>query len=160
MVGSMVIYTPTNGLVTTSWVCLKCPLTIYGKSFWVDLVCLPLSKLDVILRMNWLEFNHVDINCFDKSVSFSEFHASDELFVSTKQVDESLRDVTKVFMILAYMKAESKAPIGELPMACDFPEVFPDDISDFPPECEVEFSIDLVPGTSPMSTTPYRMCGA
>jgi len=32
------------------------------------------------------------------------------------------------------------------------PEVFPDDITDLPPEREVEFAIDLVPGTSPIST--------
>ena len=36
-----------------------------GKDFGVDLVCLPLDQLDVILGMNWLEYNHVFINCFD-----------------------------------------------------------------------------------------------
>ena len=35
--------------------------------------------------------------------------------------------------------------------------MFPDDVSDFPPEREVEFSIDVVPGTSPVSMSPYRM---
>ncbi|MCI77659.1 pol polyprotein, partial [Trifolium medium] len=36
-------------------------------------------------------------------------------------------------------------------------DVFPDDILDLPPEREVEFSINIVPGTSPISMTPYRM---
>lgn len=70
LIGSMVIDTPSTSLVTTSWVCLNCSLTIYCKSFWMDLVCLPLNQLDVILGMNWLEFNHVHITYFDKSVSF------------------------------------------------------------------------------------------
>lgn len=35
--------------------------------------------------------------------------------------------------------------------------MFPEDICDFPPECNVEFTIDLVPGTSPVSMAPYRM---
>ena len=35
--------------------------------------------------------------------------------------------------------------------------MFPDDINDLPPEREVEFSIDLVSGTSPVSMAPYRM---
>jgi hypothetical protein len=35
--------------------------------------------------------------------------------------------------------------------------VFPEDISDLPLEREVDFSIDLVLGTSPMSMTSYRM---
>lgn len=107
--------------------------------------------------MNWLEFNHVHINCFDKSVSFREFDASDELFVSTKQVDEFMENDVKVFMVLAYVKAESKVAIGELPVVFDFPEVFPYDISDLPSEREVKFSIDLVLGTSPISMDPYRI---
>ena len=35
--------------------------------------------------------------------------------------------------------------------------MFPDDIIDLPPEREVEFAIDLMPGTSPISIAPYRM---
>ena len=39
----------------------------------------------------------------------------------------------------------------------EFLEVFPKDISDLPPEREIEFSIDLVPGVGPISIAPYRM---
>lgn len=42
MVGNMVINTSTNGYVTTLMVYFSCLLTIYGKSFVTDLVCLPL----------------------------------------------------------------------------------------------------------------------
>ncbi|MCI42563.1 RNA-directed DNA polymerase (Reverse transcriptase), partial [Trifolium medium] len=45
----------------------------------------------------------------------------------------------------------------ELPVVCDFPDVFSGDVSDVPPEREVEFSIDLVPGTGLISMAPYRM---
>ena len=71
MNGEMVVETPTKGSVTTSLVCLKCPLSMFGRDFEVDLVCLPLSGMDVILGMNWLEYNHVHINCFSKMVHFS-----------------------------------------------------------------------------------------
>ena len=46
---------------------------------------------------------------------------------------------------------------ADLPIVSEFPDVFPDDISDLPPEREVEFAVDLVPGTSPVSMSPYRM---
>jgi len=36
-------------------------------------------------------------------------------------------------------------------------DVFPLDITSLPPEREVEFSIDLIPGAEPVSITPYRM---
>lgn len=52
MDGSMIVDTPTIGMVLTLWVCLNCLLTIYGKSFCMDLVCLSLRNLNVILGMN------------------------------------------------------------------------------------------------------------
>ncbi|MCI78760.1 cellular nucleic acid-binding protein, partial [Trifolium medium] len=42
----------------------------------------------------------------------------------------------------------------------EFADVFPDDILDLPPEREVEFSINIVPGTSPILMAPYRMSTA
>ena len=47
--------------------------------------------------------------------------------------------------------------MGEFPIFCDFPEVFLKDVIDFPPEREVEFSIDLVLGISPILMALYRM---
>ncbi|MCI84522.1 cellular nucleic acid-binding protein, partial [Trifolium medium] len=55
---------------------------------------------------------------------------------------------------------EEKSKVGALPVVCEFPDVFPDDISDLPPEREVEFAIDVVPDTSPISMAPYRMSAA
>lgn len=55
------------------------------------------------------------------------------MFVYAKQVDESLKDDAQVFMVLAFMKPENKVLINELPVVCEFPKVFPSDISDFPP---------------------------
>ncbi|XP_058725664.1 uncharacterized protein LOC131596957 [Vicia villosa] len=66
----MVIDTPSMGSVTTSLVCLNYSLSILGEDFIVDLICLPLNELDIILGMNWLEFNRVYINCYDKTFFF------------------------------------------------------------------------------------------
>jgi hypothetical protein len=71
MNGEMVVETPSNGSVTTSRVCLSCPLSMYDRDFAVDLICLPLRGMDVILGMNWLEYNYAHINCFNKMVRFS-----------------------------------------------------------------------------------------
>ena len=37
---------------------------------------------------------------------------------------------------------------------------FPNDIAGLPPEREVESTIDLIPGTEPISNPPYRMAPA
>ena len=50
----MVIDTPTNGSVTTSLVCAKCPISFGCVDFELDLVYLPLKHMDVIFRMDWM----------------------------------------------------------------------------------------------------------
>ncbi|XP_058733202.1 uncharacterized protein LOC131604804 [Vicia villosa] len=69
--GEIVVDTPAKGSTTTFLLCLKCALSIFDRDFVVDLVCLPLSGMNVILSMNWLKYHHVHINCYDKSVRFS-----------------------------------------------------------------------------------------
>jgi hypothetical protein len=78
-------------------------------------------------------------------------------FVSTKQLKQLEHDEILMFSFMASLSMEDQAVIDRLQVVCDFPEVFPDEIPDVPPKREVEFSIDLVPGTKPVSMTPYRM---
>ena len=50
--------------------------------------------------------------------------------------------------------------LEDIPIVKEFPDVFSDDISGLPPDREVEFTIDLIPGTEPISIPPYRMAPA
>jgi hypothetical protein len=47
--------------------------------------------------------------------------------------------------------------LGDIKVVCDYPDVFPDELPGMPPDREVEFVIDLLPGTAPISKRPYRM---
>ena len=59
---------------------------------------------------------------------------------------------------LAYVVSdENGLKLEDMPIVREFPDVFPDDLPDLPPEREVEFTIDLVLETVPISKTPYRM---
>ncbi|GJY12034.1 hypothetical protein Tco_0381343 [Tanacetum coccineum] len=53
-------------------------------------------------------------------------------------------------------KSEKKR-LEDLPIVQDFPEVFPEDLSGLPLTRQVEFQIDLVPGTAPVARAPYRL---
>lgn len=79
------------------------------------------------------------------------------MFLSARQVIELVKGGDVLFILLATMGAKDKLVIGELPVVCNFPEVFPKDMNDLPPEREVEFTIDLIPGTRPISMALYRM---
>jgi hypothetical protein len=47
--------------------------------------------------------------------------------------------------------------IADIPVVCEFTDVFPDDFSGLPPDQDVEFKIELLPSTTPISRRPYRM---
>ncbi|WVZ87827.1 LOW QUALITY PROTEIN: hypothetical protein U9M48_034403 [Paspalum notatum var. saurae] len=47
--------------------------------------------------------------------------------------------------------------IKKIPVVSDFPDVFPKELPGLPPDRDVEFAIELVPGTAPVSRRPYRM---
>ncbi|WVZ93628.1 hypothetical protein U9M48_039593 [Paspalum notatum var. saurae] len=47
--------------------------------------------------------------------------------------------------------------LAKIPVVCDYPDVFPEELLGLPPDRDVEFRIDLVPGTAPVSRRPYRM---
>ena len=105
--------------------------------------------------MNWLEYNHVHINYFSKTVYFSSMEESEVEFLSTKQLKQLERDEILMFSLMASLSVENQAVIDKLQVVCEFPEVFPDEIPEVPLEREVEFSIDLVPGTKPVLMAPY-----
>ena len=49
---------------------------------------------------------------------------------------------------------------GRTRVVCDYADVFPDSLPGLPPQREIEFVIDLVPGAEPVSKAPYRMAPA
>ncbi|XP_073129646.1 uncharacterized protein [Henckelia pumila] len=58
------------------------------------------------------------------------------------------------------LNCEIGLSVSDIPVVRDFPDVFLDDIPGFPPQREIDFSIDLMPGTNPISIAPYRLAPA
>ena len=62
---------------------------------------------------------------------------------------------------LATVISEDKIiKIENIEVVKEYPDVFPEDLPGLPPGREVDFSINLLPGTSPISKAPYRMSPA
>ncbi|KAL7207248.1 hypothetical protein ACSBR1_029250 [Camellia fascicularis] len=59
------------------------------------------------------------------------------------------------------MSSECDGAQVELPrVVCEYLDVFPEDLVSLPPYREIEFSIDLVLGTTLISMAPYRFASA
>ncbi|KAD3640112.1 hypothetical protein E3N88_29335 [Mikania micrantha] len=61
------------------------------------------------------------------------------------------------FLASVKVDSENELSISDHPVVCEFPDVFPEKLPGVPPDREVEFTIDLVPGAEPISKAPYRM---
>ncbi|XP_073022767.1 uncharacterized protein [Primulina eburnea] len=82
--------------------------------------------------------------------------------VSAIRMSRLLEHGHEGYLIYAVDVTEKKKEVGieDIPIIAEFADVFPDEIPGFPPAREVEFGIELMPGTSPISRTPYRMAPA
>ncbi|KAH9722450.1 Endonuclease [Citrus sinensis] len=110
---------------------------------------------------------HVSIDCFAKEIIFrlpgeEEFHfqgnhKSHKALISMVKAMKMLKKGCEGF--LAYIVADHPdgACLEDIPIVREFIDVFPEDLPGLPPDREVEFTIELVSGTTPISKASYRM---
>jgi hypothetical protein len=122
-------------------------LIIMGREFWATAIILEASSIDLILGMSWLRKAQAIILCGRGIVELTS--PKGERFQVEIAVTTSTRRVT--FFIAEEFVGDN------IRVVRDFPDVFPEELPGMPPEREVEFVIDLLPGTAPISKRPYRM---
>ncbi|XP_042404529.1 uncharacterized protein LOC121994622 [Zingiber officinale] len=62
------------------------------------------------------------------------------------------------FLLSLISTDDSSSPqLSDIPVVREYPDVFPDELPGLPPRRQVEFAIELIPGTAPTSKAPYRM---
>ncbi|XP_015968857.1 uncharacterized protein LOC107492349 [Arachis duranensis] len=131
-------------------------------TFIHDLICFPLRGFEVILGLDWLSKYHVFLDCFERAVVIPSNSLDIKLFLSHTLYLNSVRVTLdgsdcEGYVLLGASSNNSELSLDRIRVVKEFPDVFPDDIPEFPPQREIEFSIDLVPGTGPISIALYRM---
>nr|XP_051207141.1 uncharacterized protein LOC127322763 [Lolium perenne] len=114
--------------------------------FLASLIALGNSDIDVILGMDWLKANKAVIDCAKHSVSLPS---------STGHIVYSPSETPSVQLFA--LNPSSLPELESIPVVCDFPDVFPEELPGMPPDRAVEFVIELEPGTAPISKRPYKM---
>ena len=129
---------------------------------------LPFREFDIILDMDWLMKHDTVVNCREKRISL-KCQTGDIVLVESGNLDDMVRMIS--FMsaqkllrkgneaYLAYIldTRSSKSKLEQLSVVNEFMDVFLEELPGLPPDREVEFVIDVFPGTAPISVTPYRM---
>jgi hypothetical protein len=122
--------------------CSQVRILLSGLVFLADLVVLPSHRIDVILGMEWLTKHNVVISYADKTILLTDHQG--------KSVSCKAQPPTQDPMVFN-LAAESISVVEE------FMDVFPEELPGMPPEREVEFYSDLIPGTAPIAKRLYRM---
>jgi hypothetical protein len=128
--------------------CLRVRIKLSGVEFLADLVVLKSKGIDVILGMDWLSRHNVLIGCADKVV-----HLTNPEGVRVTCHTQESGSSPMVFS----MEAKS---LEEVLVVNEYPDVFPEELPGMPPDRDIEFVIDLIPGTSPIAKRPYRMAAS
>jgi hypothetical protein len=136
-----------GGQIFTKEVAFHVPVTLTEWDFPTNMIVLKGQDIDVILRMNWLAQHKAILNTDLRTIRLSYGH--EEVLLSIL-VAIPAKPIGKVY--------EAIIPeIQDILVVCEFPDVFPEDLPGLPPEKDVEFVIELKPGTAPISRRSYRM---
>jgi hypothetical protein len=139
------IITP-GGQITSNILIRGLCLGLGSKIIPMNLIVINLIGMDVILGMEWMTQHKVILDISDRVVEInSSTIGHTTLHLPFKDGTDSCAYVTII------------SPLDEIPVVCEYPDVFPDELPGMPPDRDVEFVIELQPGTAPISKRPYRM---
>ena len=139
-------------------------MEISGTLLTVDLRIMDMSEFNVILGMDWLIAYRVVIDCERRRVTAYKQDGTRVVFQGDKhdifaQTVYESRCQGQLAGCLVSLTLEDKVkPDLDLPrVVCEYVDVFPDELPGLPPHRDVDFGIELQPGTSPLSMTLHRM---
>ena len=106
-----------------------------------------IPDIDLILGMDWLSKNKAQLDCAARQIQLT--HSSEDVIVFAAR-DDTIR------LFSLNEKGELDA-ISQIPVVCEYQDVFPEELPGMPPHRPVEFVIDLEHGTEPVCKRPYKL---
>ncbi|WVZ89245.1 hypothetical protein U9M48_035671 [Paspalum notatum var. saurae] len=114
-----------------------------GVEFRIGLLVIDSMDIDIILGMDTLEKWGVKIDCAQRTVHLASSDGQ-EVGISASSP-------------LGYLHQMEARPTDNIRIVCDYPDVFPDELPGMPPDRDIEFLIELLPGIASIAMRQYRM---
>ena len=129
---------------------------------------LGITDLVVVLGMDWLEQNYANIDCRSKAVTFKvpgiprfcflgDQYGKGIPMISAMHACRLMQQCCQAYLAYLLNPSESITSLQDIPVVCEYPDVFPEELPGIPPVREIDFSVELVPGAAPISRAPYRL---
>ena len=106
---------------------------------------IPILRFDVILGMNWMYQHKAVIDVLNRTLRVSLPDSHSQLLIQLPTLRRTVDRVCATFV----------KEIRDILVVCEFPDVFPEDLPDLPPDRDVQFNIELKPRTAPISRRAY-----
>jgi hypothetical protein len=143
--GTYMIATP-GGKIFSSQIYRKVPVQLGSNLIKIDLLLLDLEGMDVLLGMDWMTRHRVSLDISFRAVEIdSPDQKTTILYLPQRECSNS------------YAYAIEGIRLKDIPIVCEYSNVFPDDFPGMPPGRDIKFVIELQPGTAPISKRPYRI---
>ena len=122
----------------------------------------------MILGMDWLSRHQVVVDCRMKRVTLRTPSGEEVTFIDERSNHLSnvisaatartmVRKGCKSYLTYVIDTKKAEPSLPGIPTVCDYPNVFLEEFPGLPPQREIDFAIDVVPGATPTSIKPYRM---
>ncbi|KAI3493570.1 hypothetical protein L1887_40770 [Cichorium endivia] len=145
-----------------------CQLKIYGTTFPIDLKPMTTKEFGVIVGMDWLATNYANMDCRNKNITVL---TPEGAWIKIQGERPCLRMPVISFAqarnsaskggvsYLAYVSFARSEQVGKesVKIVKEYPDVFPEELPGLPPNRQIEFVIELVPGAAPVARAPYRL---
>ena len=82
-------------------------------------------------------------------------HLSNVIYVATART--MVQKGCEAYLAYVLDTKKENPSLSGIPIVCDYPDVFSEELPRLPPQREIKFAIDIVSGATPASITPYRM---
>jgi hypothetical protein len=143
--GGITISTP-RGRVATYQINRHVPIKFGSLVIKTTLLILGLDSVDIILGTDWLSRHQAVIDIAARAIEIHSPTCGEiTLYLPNQGCTRSC----------AFTLIES--PVERIPVVCEYPDFFPDELPGMPPDRDIEFAIKLQPRTAPISKRPYRM---
>jgi hypothetical protein len=143
--GTYMIATP-GGKIASNQICRDVPIQLGSNLIKTDLILLNLEGMDILLGMDWMTRHQVLLDISFRAVEIaSPDYKATILYLPQREY------------INSYIYTIEGIKLEDIPVVCEYPDVFPDDLPRMPPDRDIEFIIELQTGTAPISKRPYRM---
>jgi hypothetical protein len=142
---TMLVSSP-GGEMRTKHMCRAVSITIRVVDFLANLIILDSKGIDIFLGMDWSKTYDRVILCAKRAIRLTKEDGTIVEFNVAMQVDQVslLNQVIGTFL-------------EEIRVVQECQDIFQEDLPGMPPDPDIEFIIDLLPGMPPISKRPYRM---